>query len=536
MDKGVLNTIREKGLLLEKEIYDLISGFNNARVARDFLEQLEKVSGQKLLTRSVLNKNVGYVKQFVNQLPGEDKSVVEKVFVNLGLSLEVRREKEVIEEISLKNLEKHHYKIIYSDTAPDKKLEVRDFTKHFRARYQQLQRILMQRPELQRNLVSINKISSDRTNVGIIAIVTEKRITKNKNLIITFEDLTGEIKALVKFDREEIFQKAEELQLDDVVGIKASGNRDILFVYDIFYPDSFIYEKMRFESDINVAFISDTHCGSGRHLAKSFNRFLEWINGDSEVAKKIKYLFFVGDSVDGVGIFPGQEAELNLKTMEEQYGLVASYLKRIPKHITIFMCPGQHDATRVAEPQPIINKKYAPQLYEIENLVLVTNPTMVKLLEGEKEFKVLMYHGASMNALINEVKSLRMMKAYRCPAKAVEQMLKRRHLAPMYGVSPSIVYVPNAEHDPLVISEVPDVLCTGEVHHLDVGSYNRVLIITGSCWQAQTPFEEKVGHVPDPCKVPVLNLKTRELKVFDFRDDTEVDEIGTWRGNNGGRG
>ncbi|MFH1290029.1 MAG: metallophosphoesterase [Nanoarchaeota archaeon] len=533
MGEEIKNLIREKGLLLEKEIYDWVNEIDNVDVAKNFLEQIERVSGQKLITKGVLNKNVGYVKEFVRNLPGQDKNLVEKVFINLGLSLEVRREKEVVEADQSKPKEetkRQDYRIFYSDTSPDKKLEVKDFTGHFRSRFQQMQGFLMGRPELQKNLISINKISSDRTSLSIIGIVTEKRITKNKNMIITLEDLTGEIKALVKFDRDEIFEKADELQLDDVVGVKASGNRDIIFVHDILFPDAFLFEKTKFDEDINVAFISDTHCGSGRHLSKSFNKFLEWINGDDPVAGKIKYLFFVGDSADGVGIFPGQENELKLKSMGEQYDLVASYLKRIPKHITIFLCPGQHDATRVAEPQPIISRRYAHQLYELENVVLVTNPTLVKLLEGDKEFKVLMYHGASMHVFINEIKALRLMKAQLCPAKAVEQMLKRRHLAPQHGISPSIVYTPNAEADPLVISEVPDVLCTGEMHRLDISSYNGVLIITGSCWQARTPFEEKVGNEPDPCKVPVLNLKTRELKLFDFRDDEEVDENGVWRG------
>jgi DNA polymerase II small subunit/DNA polymerase delta subunit B len=69
-------------------------------------------------------------------------------------------------------------------------------------------------------------------------------------------------------------------------------------------------------------------------------------------------------------------------------------------------------------------------------------------------------------------------------------------------------------------------LCTGEVHRLDIESYNGVLIITGSCWQAQTPFEEKVGNIPDPAKVPILNLKTRELKVLDFGDEEEIKNAG----------
>jgi DNA polymerase II small subunit len=97
-------------------------------------------------------------------------------------------------------------------------------------------------------------------------------------------------------------------------------------------------------------------------------------------------------------------------------------------------------------------------------------------------------------------------------------MLKRRHLAPTHG---EVSYIPNAQQDPLVINEVPDVLCTGEVHRLDIETYNGVLIITGSCWQGQTEFEEKVGNVPDPCKVPVFNLKTRELKVLDFSSSQE---------------
>mgnify|MGYP003883315397 CR=1 FL=1 len=226
--------------------------------------------------------------------------------------------------------------------------------------------------------------------------------------------------------------------------------------------------------------------------------------------------------MDGVGIFPGQENLLKLKSMKEQYSLLASYLKQVPKNITMFMCPGQHDAVRVAEPQPIIGKVYGGELYDIENLTLVTNPTMVKLIEGDKEFKVFMYHGASIHTFINEIKELREIKAHKSPAKAVKHMLKRRHVAPMHGVSPSVVYIPNVNKDPLVISEVPDVFCTGEVHRLDIESYNGILIITGSCWQAQTPFEEKVGNIPDPCKVPVLNLKTRELKVYDFGIEEEI--------------
>ncbi|MBU0978156.1 MAG: metallophosphoesterase, partial [Nanoarchaeota archaeon] len=490
MDKAILAVIREKGLLLEKDIYDLIDGFRDSHSAMVFLEQLERISGEKMITRGVLTKNAGYVKEFVRQLPGDDKTFVERVFVKLGVHLEVRTERETTAPPREKASSQQDYKVFYAETVPYKKLEVKDFVGHFRSRFQQLQRILMYRPELQKNLISINKISAERASLSLIGIVKDKRITKNKNMIIALEDLTGEISALVKFDREDVFEKADELQLDDVIGIKASGNKDMVFVHDIFYPDAFNLEKTRFNNDARIAFISDTHCGSDRHLSKSFNKFIDWLNSDDAVAGKIRYLFFVGDTVDGVGVFPSQEEVLTLKSMHEQYEQLAGYLRRVPKDITIFLCPGQHDATRVAEPQPIISKAYAPQLYELENVVLVTNPALIKLVEGDKEFKVLMYHGASIHTFINEIKSLRLMRAHQCPAKAVEQMLKRRHLSPTHG-SASGVYIPNAETDPLVISEVPDVLCTGEVHRMDISSYNGVLILTGSCWQAQTPFEEK---------------------------------------------
>jgi len=31
-----------------------------------------------------------------------------------------------------------------------------------------------------------------------------------------------------------------------------------------------------------------------------------------------------------------------------------------------------------------------------------------------------------------------------------------------------------------------------------------------------TPYQEKFGNEPDHCKVPMFNLKTREVKLLDF--------------------
>ncbi len=532
-NQELLDVVKERGLLLEKEVFELMDHLAELGVAKSILESIEKKSGQKIITKSLIGQHFSLVQEIVMTLSGDKKQDVEHVLIKLGLTMEVVKKeipKEEDEELSAgsgsityKKSNENSYKLFYADTRPDKKLEIKDFTGYFRSRYTQMQRILMGRQELQTNLTSINKISGERGQVSIIGMVKEKRITKNGNLILTLEDLTGEIGVLIKSDND-LYNTADEVQLDDCIGVKASGNQDFLFAYEIYFPDSFLPEKTKFDQDISIAFVSDIHCGSNNHLGKSFEKFLEWLNSDDEESNKIRYLFVVGDNVDGVGVFPGQEDVLTLKSMREQYELLESYLAKVPKHITCFVCPGQHDASRVAEPQPLISKKYAPGLYDLENVILVTNPCMVKLVEGTKEFKVQMYHGASIHMFINEIKELRMMKAHKCPAKAVCHMLKRRHLSPTHG-SYTGVYIPYVDNDPLVISEVPDVFCTGEVHRLDVENYHGTLIITGSCWQAQTPFEEKVGNVPDPCKVPVLNLKSKELKVFDFTlDETKKDE------------
>ncbi|OIO42198.1 hypothetical protein AUJ63_02865 [Candidatus Pacearchaeota archaeon CG1_02_35_32] len=514
MKDEILSLVREKGLLLEKALFEVLDSFDSLQDARDFLEGLEKASGNKVITVSNLSKNFEYVKEVVNHLPGQEREVVERFLVKGGLNLEITKEREVVETKPTRKLD---YKVFYADGNNARKIEVRDFVSHFRVRYQALQRILMARPEVQQNLISLNKLGMNRESFVFIGIVAEKRITKNKNLIIKFEDLTGEINALVKPDSD-CFKEVNELQMDDVVAVKASGNKELAFIYNIFWPESILLDKTRFDEEVCVAFLSDIHAGSKNHLGKEFQKFINWLNED-ELAKKIKYMFLVGDNIDGVGIFPGQERLLERTSAKEQYEMLSEYLKQVPKNITMFMCPGQHDAVRVPEPQPVIGRDYGEALYDIDNLVLVSNPAMVKLMEKDKEFKVLMYHGASIHVFINEIEELRLMKAHKCPAKAIKHMLKRRHLAPMHGVAHSIVYVPHLEKDPLVIEEVPDVLCMGEVHRLDIDSYNGVRIITGSCWQSQTEYEEKIGNVPEACKVSILNLKTGEIKILDFSED-----------------
>ncbi len=499
----------ERGFLLDNDMLNFFSELSDRDVADQILSKLKLVSNERVITKSLIDKNINQIQDVFFALGDEKKQLVERYFVNLSLNIEIKKEK----YIERKEVGEYgnNLKVISPSIVPSKKIEVGDFVKHFRNRYMEIKQILQERSELQ-NLSSIDKISSQRQNISVIVIVSGKRVTKNKNILIEIEDLTGKGLALINQNKHELYKKAQEIVQDEVIGLKCSGSREMLFVNDIVYPDAAIFEKKKASEEVYALFTSDLHIGSDKFLEENFLKFVDWINGKinpSEDIKKIKYLFIVGDTVDGVGIFPGQELSLKINDIKKQYEKLAELLGKIRKDVRIIISPGQHDAVRVAEPQPNIGEDYAPGLHRLPNVTLVTNPCYVSLNEG---FDVLMYHGASFHGVINDIESLRVADAHKKPTLVIKELLRRRHLAPSHS---SVVYIPS-EKDPLLIRKIPDIITTGEVHRPDIDSYNNILMIANSCWQAQTPYEEKVGNVPDPCKVPMLNLKTREIKILDF--------------------
>tara|TARA_Y100000310_G_C20674685_1_gene812299 strand:- start:259 stop:1893 length:1635 start_codon:yes stop_codon:yes gene_type:complete len=521
MENEILKFSLEKGILLDKEILDFLGGIEED-IARDIVNKISNLK-ERIITKSFFSKNAEKIHDIIS-----DEKVVEKLKINFGLSFEISRERvlkkpepiiEKQEQINLDNL-----KILSSLNNLTKKIEVGDFVRHFRSRHNEMKGFLQERKELE-GLTSINKITSKKQSLSIICTVFSKRITKNKNILLEVEDLTGKITVLINKNKQEIFDKAKDVLVDDVVGIKGFGNQDILFANDFIYPDIFLQDKNVINRDERVAFISDLHVGSKNFLKKNFERFIEWVNGKTgneeqkQEALKIKYLLITGDSIDGVGIFPGQEELLEIKDIKEQYKELSRYLGKIRKDIKIIICPGQHDAVRVAEPQPAIGEDYASVLYEHENITFVSNPCLIEISNGVKKgIKILMYHGAGMNSIVEEIESLRMGNAREQPSKIVKEMLKRRHLASLHS---AVTYIPTGDKDFMLIREIPDIINTADFHHTDIDIYNNILIICSSCWQSTTPFEEKVGHHPDPCKVPIFNVKTRELKIIDFSDIDE---------------
>ena len=539
MSENILKVFIEKGFLLDKETLDFLNEFGDDKLASEIVNKIAVVSKKKIITKNLVNENLEKIRPILFELDSEKKKLVDKYFVNLNISLEIKKEtslenKKENKEPILNELikgNKNFIKVLSSPAIIAQKIEVSDFIKHFRNRYNLMKKILQEKSELN-NLISIDKLTGNR-DFSIIGIITNKQTTKNKNIILEVEDLTGKAKLLITKNKDDVYQKSKEILLDDIIGFKCSGSKDFLYVSDFFYPDCYLKDKKRTKEDAYVLFISDIHVGSKNFLEKNFNKFTDWLNGQNADEKqkeellKIRYLFVVGDSIDGIGVYPGQEKDLAIKDIREQYEKLAGFYKKIPKHINIIQCAGQHDAVRVAEPQPPVGDDFGKPLYEVENLYLVSNPAVVEIENGncvingnhkiKEGIKVLMYHGASMHGIINEIDELRLANAHSTPAKVVKHLLLRRHLAPSHGATN---YIPCKE-DPLLIKDVPDILTTGDLHRTDIGSYNNVLIISNSCWQSMTAFEEKMGNVPDPCKVPILNLRTGEVRILDFgREDS----------------
>lgn len=413
--------------------------------------------------------------------------------------------------------------VIFSYTEAAKKRSVADFVSYFNKRQSALERILRKRQELQA-ITSISRVLSktERETVSVIGIVKDKQKTRRNNILLTLEDTTGEIKVAITGSRPELFEQANDIVLDEVIAVSGTNGNKIIFAQNIIWPDvPANLELKKAPDECYSLFLSDLHVGSINFLEEKFNKFLRWLNGQAgtdeqkQIVKKIKYLFIVGDIVDGIGIYPEQIKELTIKDIRAQYEAAAALLSKIPEHINIIICPGNHDALRISEPQPPLSNEFASALSSMPNVTLVSNPARINIHASENfsGFDVLLYHGFSFDYFIANVDSIRQKGGYDRPDLIMKFVMQRRHLAPSHT---STQYVPDSRQDPLVIETVPDFFVTGHLHKVSVANYKNIITICGSCWQDTTSFQEKIGHKPEPARVPLVNLQTRKIKILRF--------------------
>lgn len=413
--------------------------------------------------------------------------------------------------------------ILASYNTPSHKWNVNDFVTYFNKRYKALEGMLRNRAELSQ-VTSIDRLrhKGEREQVAIIGMVTDKQTTKNHNIMLTLEDPTGSVNVLISTDKQDIYEPARDITFDEIIGISGSSGRNIVFANKLVWPDiPVVHEMNKSPLDERAVFLSDIHFGSKKFLRTEFERFITWLKGNigneeqQAEARKVRYIFIVGDLVDGVGIYPGQEQDLALTNIYDQYAEAARYLSQIPQHITVYICPGNHDAVRLSEPQPAFHPEYAKPVLHLPHIKTVSNPSMISIGQTPdfSGIKVLLYHGYSFDYYFANVEGIRISGGYDRADLLLKYLLKRRHLAPTHASS---LYIPDTENDPLVISQVPDLFASGHIHKSAISTYRGVTLISGSCWQDTTAFQLKLGHSPEPCRVPIINLKTRAAKILRF--------------------
>ncbi|WP_313693101.1 DNA-directed DNA polymerase II small subunit [Halorarum halobium] len=382
--------------------------------------------------------------------------------------------------------------------------EYDEFVRVFRDRYDRLAGQLRGRVN-HRPAEAIQEMPGG-SEAELIGLVNDIRSTASGHWLIELEDTTGTFPCLVMKDRD-IADLVDELLLDECIAVQGTLADDagILFVDAIHFPDvPRTYRPSTADREVEAALISDVHVGSQEFMADAWHRFADWLH--TEEAERVEYLLVAGDMVEGVGVYPNQDEELDVVDIYDQYERFAEYLKEVPGDMEIVMIPGNHDAVRLAEPQPGFDEELR-DIMSAHDPQISGNPSMVDV-EG---VSILMYHGVSLDEVIAELPEEK--ASYDEPHRAMYQLLKKRHVAPQYGGHTRIA---PEEKDYLVMDEVPDVFHTGHVHKLGWGKYHNVLAVNSGCWQAQTDFQKSVNIDPDAGFAPILELDTLDMTVRKF--------------------
>tara|TARA_B100000315_G_C14550357_1_gene575444 strand:+ start:104 stop:1582 length:1479 start_codon:yes stop_codon:yes gene_type:complete len=480
-DITIIKNIIDKGFQLDPDAFNLIKNFND-------------------------NKNIdNIINNIINfKIKNNKKKNITKYDIDTFLLPKVK------EDVSLSNLKIDTMVEIISNVGENFESinGLPGFQKLFKSRYNKLLEITRSRPNFH-NISNISSIKID-TKKGIkriAGLVMEKR-SKNKNVLITIDDGTGIIDVL-SFDHR-LIKELNEILLDSFVIIDFEFSKlGTAILKAITLPDIPEHKPTLSNKKVYAVFTSDLHIGSRNFLEKEFMSFVNWLNSkekDNNIINRIKYLVIAGDAIDGIGVYPGQEQDLIELNLINQYNKLSELLKFIPNSIEILIIPGNHDPVIQSLPQPPIPKKYANELYCMENVSILGNPAYVRL----HGVNVLVYHGRSLDDVIAKTPRF----SFNRPSLAMKLLLRSRHLSPVYGERSSLL---PAKEDNLVISNVPDIFHSGHIHVIDSENYRGTLILNSGTWQSQTPFQKKMGIDPVSGIVPIVNLSTLEVFTKNFK-------------------
>jgi len=460
--------LAENEILITKEAFDFLSQQLNAE------ELVEKIISQPLFKTKIV------------EVKDIEELLVEKAVKKIP---EIEKKEEVKVETQI---QKQNFEVRNVDTGfYTGKIE--DFVYLFQDRYKKLSKIIEKRLT---NILEIEKIkgSVSGREASLIGIVKSKTIGKN-GIILEVEDLTESLKVFIP-QKSSYFNDAQTIVNDEVIGVTGKLSGSLFIANKIVFPDVEVKAPKKVDKDVEIAFVSDLHVGSKLFYSKNFEAFLK----DLQNFEKLKYIIIAGDIVDGIGIYPNQINELIIKDIYKQYEMFFNLLGMIPENIHVFVAPGNHDAARRAEPQEFEKD----MLKSFTNVTFITNPAYINI-EG---LEILVYHGTSLDSIIAAIPGLSYLK----PEEAMIQLIRKRHLSPIYGTNP----IAPIGKDNLVIEKEPDLVVMGHLHRNAFVNYKGVIVINSGTWQAKTEFQLKQGHVPTPCLATIYNIKTSQVNIKNY--------------------
>ncbi len=392
--------------------------------------------------------------------------------------------------------------------------KIEDFRNLFIDRYRALRELIVkQNPDLL-PVMDISSIYGTEDGLTFIGMVSDSRTTKNGHQMLVLEDTTGSVRALLSKTKEVFKTRLVNDEVIAVTGRYKSGDRrggGIVFADKVVRVDVPQFHRRRVSTSkgLLAAFTSDIHIGSRMYLAEDWDRMVSWLRGErdanlpADMGRRVKYLVISGDLVDGIGVYPEQEKDLKIMDISRQYEALAGSLSRIPEHIELVLIPGNHDAVRLAEPQPPIPDEFQ-DLFSNSKVHFLSNPTHFSL----SGVHVSAYHGRSLDDLVTLFKDV----TYECPIQGMKEMLRMRHFSPCYGMRNQLS---PEETDMMVIGEVPDILASGHVHRFEMDVYRGVQMVQGSTWQSQTKFQKLMNFKPQPSRMGIVDLGDAQ-RVYDW--------------------
>ena len=362
------------------------------------------------------------------------------------------------------------------------------------------------------SIQNVKKQAPQDADVAVAGRVVRTGRTRSDNPKIIIEDFSGG-ELLTFFNDDSLSDLVDSVMVGDVVLIQgtvfrtddgftmvsghtpAHEEKTGLNLPDIPRNNS----RTRSSVEGKVALISDIHFGSQEFEPHKWNQFVDHVRE----TPAIRYVVVAGDMVEGINVYPGQEEELSIQRLDDQYEAAGRAFSDFPDDVEIVISTGNHDAVRLEEPQPPLRDEH--QEHFPDNCTFVGNP--VQFTIGGTRF--LVYHGVSLHSIEEGIPAASIAD----PTTCMSPMLEKRQLAPNYNDAPRLSPEEQSYH---VIEDVPDVFHTGHVHKFGLDTYRDSFVTNTGTWQGQTDFQKSKNISPDVGYVSVYDLQSKSMNVLHF--------------------